>query len=67
MGDRSEVGAGLPRGPFQVVLCEEDSSPEVVATVDDYQEAEAWVREWLMEPLGLAVGIRAIPIDTIAP
>lgn len=50
--------AGLPAGPFQVVLCEEDSSPEVVATVDDYESAELWVREWLREPLGLAVGIR---------
>ena len=38
-----------PIGPFEVILIDDDgSTPEVVAVVDDYLDAERFSREWLM-------------------
>lgn len=45
-------------GPFDVVLCDDESSAEVVCKAPTILAAIAWVKEWLQEPLGLIVGVR---------
>lgn len=56
MKDLVEIDAYT--GPFEVVLCEQDSSPEVVAKAPTLQVAMAWLQEWIRDPLGLIVGLR---------
>jgi hypothetical protein len=46
---------------FEVVLCESESSPEVVAKAATLHVALTWLQEWIKDPLGLIVGLRRTP------
>ncbi len=47
----------LPVGPFDVVLLEADSDPEIVYRAECAEEAVAFLRRWMREPLTLTIGI----------
>jgi hypothetical protein len=53
-------GDVLPEVPHEILLFTgDDEPPELVYRAPSGEEAVAWVREWLREPLGVMVGIRA--------
>lgn len=47
----------FPAAPCDVVLLSADDSPEVVHVAACGDEALAWARHWLRDPLGYGVGI----------
>jgi hypothetical protein len=47
--------------PYEVVLCDDESSPEVVAKAPTLPVALTWLQEWMRDPLGFVVGLRRAP------
>ncbi len=50
---------------FRVALLENDSDPELVYESASSGDAIEWVREWLNEPIGLAVAVYPPGVTTI--
>lgn len=63
---RQTIKAAL--ATFRVALLEPEAGPEVVFTAASARDAVTWVKEWLREPIDLAVAIYppGVPVPGLA-